>query len=230
MLRESIKQRSKSQSQSGLLQGDFIIVQALRGIAALAVCWYHFTAWNAGIPQGLVKSSGRYGYLGVEAFFVISGFIVPHSLLVGGYKLPSFLRFLIKRIARIDPPYIASILLSIVAATIARRVPTHAAAGATPQYTLAQLVLHLGYLIPFSKHQAWINGGLLVISNRVSILSCACIAIPAAGVHQNGHEKAFARGSVRRFLTQPQFSISSAFYTFISARDGWNAVFLSTHK
>ncbi len=46
-------------------------VDALRAIAALWVCLFHFTS---------ATGVGRYGYLGVTIFFVISGFIVPWSM------------------------------------------------------------------------------------------------------------------------------------------------------
>jgi peptidoglycan/LPS O-acetylase OafA/YrhL len=144
-------------SRPGLSRQNFPIIQALRGVAAFAVCWYHFTAYNVAIPQGWAKSSGIYGYLGVEAFFVISGFIVPYSLFIGDYRFSAFFRFLGKRIIRVDPPYFASISLS-VGTTLAAARALHAGAAAAPHYNLVQLALHLAYLIPFSKHQVWIEG------------------------------------------------------------------------
>src|SRR6266496_2565885 len=59
------------------------IVHCLRGLAAVAVCWFHFT----GHSLGLLKQSGVYGWLGVEVFFVISGFILPYALYSSGYRM-----------------------------------------------------------------------------------------------------------------------------------------------
>ncbi|WP_081599255.1 acyltransferase family protein [Prochlorothrix hollandica] len=57
------------------------VINFLRGIAALSVAWFHFTNGNVDfLDPGLLKFSGKYGYLGVEIFFVISGFIIPYSL------------------------------------------------------------------------------------------------------------------------------------------------------
>lgn len=46
-------------------------LDALRGLASLAVCWFHLTLSEA-LPAWL-RLSGAYGWLGVEVFFVISG-------------------------------------------------------------------------------------------------------------------------------------------------------------
>src|SRR5207244_1915888 len=61
-------------------------IQGLRGLAAFSVCWFHFTNGNPTfLSPGILKSSGTLGGLGVEIFFVISGFIVPYSLYTSGY-------------------------------------------------------------------------------------------------------------------------------------------------
>src|SRR5947209_12608451 len=85
------------------------IVGALRGFAALAVCWFHFTF---GQTPGL-KWTGQYGWLGVHTFFVISGFIIPYSLYQYRYSIRDYLRFVGKRLARLHPPYLASIAVVI---------------------------------------------------------------------------------------------------------------------
>jgi peptidoglycan/LPS O-acetylase OafA/YrhL len=57
------------------------VLDMLRGIASFAVCWFHLTNGNvAFLPAGILKSSGAYGWLGVEVFFVISGFVIPYAL------------------------------------------------------------------------------------------------------------------------------------------------------
>lgn len=69
-------------------------VEALRGIAVLAVILYHF-------DQKLLPS----GYLGVDLFFVISGFVVTGSLYkMGSLKFWTYLStFYIKRFRRLYP-------------------------------------------------------------------------------------------------------------------------------
>ncbi len=53
------------------------VVEYLRGVAALGVAWFHMT--NTYGP-GFVASFGSLGWLGVDVFFVISGFVIPYSL------------------------------------------------------------------------------------------------------------------------------------------------------
>ncbi len=59
--------------------------------------------------------SGKYGYLGVDIFFVISGFVIPWSLYRTRYAIRDYPRFLLKRNVRLYPPYLASIAISILA-------------------------------------------------------------------------------------------------------------------
>src|SRR5271169_5335799 len=87
------------------------VINALRALAALFVAWGHFVA-----GQGKYLSlSGKYGYLGVHIFFVISGFVIPWSLYRSRYALHDYSRFLLKRNVRLYPPYLASIAVTVLA-------------------------------------------------------------------------------------------------------------------
>ena len=130
-------------------------VDALRGIASFSVAWFHFTHGNPDfLPAGLLKSSGEYGWLGVEMFFVISGFVIPYALYKAQYELPQYGRFLAKRIIRLDPPYIVDICLILALAYIVPLAPMFH--GPPPNYTLAQLLGHLGYANTLIG-KPWIN-------------------------------------------------------------------------
>jgi peptidoglycan/LPS O-acetylase OafA/YrhL len=94
-------------------------IDILRGIAAVLVTIFHLTG-NSALSKDTV-AFGKYGYLGVEMFFVISGFVLPYSLLKSGYQLKNFFTFFFKRIIRIYPAYIAAIIISIVLAALSGR-------------------------------------------------------------------------------------------------------------
>lgn len=86
-------------------------VEILRGVAAFSVMWFHLTNGNSQfLPSGgLLKLSGAYGYLGVQLFFVISGFIIPYSLSIRNYQVKTDgLGFLVRRIVRIEPAYLVA--------------------------------------------------------------------------------------------------------------------------
>jgi peptidoglycan/LPS O-acetylase OafA/YrhL len=130
-------------------------VDALRGVASLSVCWYHLTNGNANfLPDGLLKSSGAYGWLGVEIFFVISGFIIPYSLYRSSYHVSAYGTFLLKRIIRLDPPYLVSIIIVIALRYVFAALP---GLGGTPfHFSLVQFILHIGYINVFFGHP-WLN-------------------------------------------------------------------------
>lgn len=136
------------------MRGRIQRVDALRGLAALAVSWFHFTITVSILDPGIVKSTGTYGWLGVEVFFVISGFIIPYTLQQSGYKLKNYPTFLVKRITRLDPPYIASILV-VLAVTYFFTFSPHYSGG-TFAIDRVGLFLHLGYLNVIFHHP-WLN-------------------------------------------------------------------------
>lgn len=104
----------------------------LRGVAALSVSWYHFTNGNSAfLPDGTLKTSGEYGWLGVEVFFVISGFIIPFTLARSGYRLADYGTFLVKRVVRLDPPYLVAIALIIALGYLSWPRPAFRASSST---------------------------------------------------------------------------------------------------
>lgn len=90
-------------------------IDNLRGIAAFAVCVFHLSG-NHIIPGGgnLYKKIADYGYLGVPLFFAISGFVIPWSLFKSNYQIKNFFSYMLKRIIRIEPPYLISIFLVLI--------------------------------------------------------------------------------------------------------------------
>ncbi len=128
----------------------------LRGLASLAVVYFHFTHGN---PDFLSKSnplyiSGRYGFLGVDVFFVISGFVIPYAMYRGRYQISNFWKFLSKRFLRIEPPYLVSILMVLMLNFVSTLSPYYRGAGFQIDFTA--LALHLGYLNAFFDYP-WYN-------------------------------------------------------------------------
>lgn len=128
-------------------------VQALRGIAALVVCIFHFSAfWSKGLWARELSVYGKYG---VQAFFVISGFILPYTLYHGRHKISYYLRFITKRLIRLEPPYI----LSIVALLGLRWAAATFSPYSTQVFSIdwTNLAWHIAYLVPFVEGEQWLN-------------------------------------------------------------------------
>ena len=90
------------------------MVEYSRGFASLAVACFHLTDTCNTVHISAI--SGSYGYLGVEVFFVISGFVIPFSMWKSyvNYTFDDFLSFMKRRILRIEIPYLVSIFTSIL--------------------------------------------------------------------------------------------------------------------
>src|SRR4051794_4134300 len=125
---------------------DIQQVHLLRTVAALAVTVFHLYCGNPNLfsQTTIVKKDISYGYLGVELFFLLSGFIMCYAL-PATYNLKSDLKtFLLKRITRIEPPYIISLILLIIINEIAKIY-----SGVRFEFSFFDFLLHLGYLDNF---------------------------------------------------------------------------------
>jgi peptidoglycan/LPS O-acetylase OafA/YrhL len=121
------------------------ILATMRGLAAAAVAWFHFTNGGGLLSEGWLKASGAYGWLGVEVFFVVSGFVLPYSLWRGGYRVPRDAgTFALKRLIRLEPPYLVTLALTIALLYASAATPSFK--GAPPNVSAPQVILHVGYL------------------------------------------------------------------------------------
>ena len=122
------------------------IIEAIRGLAALAVCLFHFKKSNinfVGSSQYFFNTAA-YGWLGVEAFFVVSGFIIPYSLAKANYRLSQFFQFFARRCIRIEPAYLVSILFVVVLGYIVENISGFM--GKPVDLNIQNILLHIGYL------------------------------------------------------------------------------------
>lgn len=131
-------------------------VELLRGIASAMVCYYHLARGNVDFlpDQSIVKRSATWGWSGVEIFFVISGFVIPFAMFQKKYTIRNFLTFLKKRIIRIEPPYIISIVLVVFLNFISTLSPYYR--GAPFHIDWPNLFGHIAYLNVFTGGK-WLN-------------------------------------------------------------------------
>ena len=92
----------------------------LRGIAACLVVLYHFTPADK-LPLAPLRNAIGRGYLWVDLFFVLSGFVIAlnySEMFRDGFRFGAFGKFLIRRVARLYPLYLA-LLAAKLAYTLA---------------------------------------------------------------------------------------------------------------
>ncbi|MER2178474.1 MAG: acyltransferase [Stenotrophomonas maltophilia] len=86
---------------------EFASVHGLRGVAALVVVLFHLHGFEAKVDHAsaMLPAWIRFGYSGVDLFFVISGFVMV-TIAAGRYRSPrTALTFLARRAWRVLPPY-----------------------------------------------------------------------------------------------------------------------------
>lgn len=85
----------------------------------MSVTFFHLTG-STGLSEKIAEC-GSYGWIGVQIFFIISGFVLPFSMNKVGYKITDIWIFFLKRITRIYPVYVVAIVISMVLAILTGR-------------------------------------------------------------------------------------------------------------
>ncbi len=95
---------------------------SLRGIAAFAVVLQHFSASAQTLTPDWIPSLAPHGYMAVDFFFVLSGFIMSLTYLAEfeARGLRAFPDFMVKRIARIVPLNLFVLLVLTIAGLVSR--------------------------------------------------------------------------------------------------------------
>ena len=142
-------------ARQAAIAGHFGFVDGLRGLACLWVVLNHLKipaladVMPAPVHEVLVVRGG----MGVLVFFVVSGFVISHSLLPVDLDGPALGNFLVRRVVRLSPPYYASLVVAVVVTTTSARVKgdVHTPPG------FASWLAHLLYL-PHLLGMDLING------------------------------------------------------------------------
>lgn len=77
-------------------------LESLRGIASLLVVFYHIPKWNALLNIGIINN----GYLMVELFFVLSGFVIYNAYANKISTVNDLMRFQFLRLGRLYPVHL----------------------------------------------------------------------------------------------------------------------------
>jgi peptidoglycan/LPS O-acetylase OafA/YrhL len=102
---------------------DIRALTGLRGVAAILVVVYHF--WpRAEISSNWLKWTVGRGYLWVDLFFVLSGYVIALNygrMFARGFSTAVFVSFLLRRLARIYPLYLALLGAQILYTIVVNR-------------------------------------------------------------------------------------------------------------
>ncbi len=130
----------------------FHLIDALRGVAALWVVLFHayegdhITQLTESLPQLFVHLVFELGDAGVPIFFVLSGFVIAHSVTGDKVNGKYILKFAARRSIRLDPPYWGSIVLVISMAWISATVKNETMEWPSHQEIIAHLFYAQGIL------------------------------------------------------------------------------------
>lgn len=116
-----IKSPGKEARYEPLLRWYMPELDSIRGIAILGVLFYHGLYWNVDLshfsrPIKLILTALWAGRLGVDLFFVLSGFLIT-GLLMGSKSRPDYYsRFYVRRALRILPAYCLTMCVLVITA------------------------------------------------------------------------------------------------------------------
>lgn len=100
-------------------------LDGLRCVAIVSVLWHHIAGWvemkyvglGPGSLSNLILPLLRHGYVGVQLFFTISGFILAMPFArhwLWGRPKPTYKAYLLRRVSRLEPPYVINIAIWVL--------------------------------------------------------------------------------------------------------------------
>lgn len=94
-------------------KAHYDLLDGLRGVAALMVMWYHIFEGYA-FAGGTIIESFNHGYLAVDFFFILSGFVISYAYddrWSKGFTMKNFIK---RRLIRLHPMVIMGAVLGVI--------------------------------------------------------------------------------------------------------------------
>ncbi|MEY9182655.1 peptidoglycan/LPS O-acetylase OafA/YrhL [Bradyrhizobium sp. USDA 326] len=171
----------------------FVLLDFYRFIAALGVFIFHLKNIDKGISPAW---NGSYG-LFVDMFFILSGFVISYSYPATSTGPRTYVRFLVRRIARIYPLHLLTLLIFAVLALVGISGPTSHASWLDFLHNLLLVQAwgvtdHLSFNSPAWSISAELFCYVLfppfmLLAGRVSPLALAIIVALCYGILAHAH-------------------------------------------
>ncbi|MBC7411048.1 MAG: acyltransferase [Bacteroidia bacterium] len=191
------------------------VIDSLRGIASVMVCLFHYVCTTTGYVSNItILHLFSFGQYGVHVFFILSGVVIPLSMLKSNYTAANFFRYLLKRMARIEPPYLVSIVLYIIYTVVKHLFFEQTSVVEIPN--AKAVVLHVGYLVPFVNNAKWFINTYwsLAVEFQYYLVLCAIYPLMVCS------------NFVVRNLCNLLFLTASLIFTNITLLPHWTPVFM----
>jgi len=114
-----------------LNQGRFTVLDSWRGVCAIIVVTYHFTAKS----HLLFLPFFRNGWIFVDFFFVLSGFVITHAYQHHLESSHEFFAFAIRRFGRVWPLHVAMLVPMVAAELLKLLLTAKGFSAARPPFT-----------------------------------------------------------------------------------------------
>ncbi|MFT4611415.1 MAG: peptidoglycan/LPS O-acetylase OafA/YrhL [Glaciecola sp.] len=190
------------------------VINSLRGFAALTICLYHFVVTIKGyITNETLLDLFYFGRKGVQLFFIISGVVITLSMVRSNYRINLFTNYLLRRLIRIQPPYLVAIILSMFYLYARNFVTTSADVNLFP--TIRDTFLNSTYLVPFIEGVEWVNPVFWTLSVEFQYYIFLAICLPLALSN-----KTILKWGFNSLILIVPFLVSSSGYFF-----NWSAYF-----
>ena len=129
------------------------LLDGLRGVAALLVLWYHVFEGYAFAAGTDMIGTVNHGYLAVDFFFVLSGFVIGYAYDGRWSQGFTFSRFALRRLVRLHPLVVAGALVGCAAFFLQGGVTWSGSHVATSAVMLALLAAM--FMIPAVPGCTW---------------------------------------------------------------------------
>jgi peptidoglycan/LPS O-acetylase OafA/YrhL len=163
--------------------GRIPLLDVLKGLACALVVAHHLVFYGPmsdvayPLAPDLMDWLYAYGRMAVQVFLVLGGFLAASTLAPGGVaRFDEPLQQVLRRFVRLSTPYLAALLLSLVAAELARNGMAHDSIPSQP--SLPQLLAHVFLLQDVLGYEALSAGVWYVaIDFQLFVLAIAIFSL-----------------------------------------------------